>query len=81
MAMSLIGGFPVKQKLAELRKQRNVKREELALAVGTSYSNIVSLELGRSKPSLDLAQKIAHYFNMSTDDIDWSVSKDDPAAA
>lgn len=81
MATHLIGGFPVKLRLKALREERGVKREELALAVQTSYSNIVSLELGRSKPSLDLAQKIAQYFNVSTDDIDWSVSKDDPAAA
>lgn len=71
----------MKLRLKALREERGVKREELALAVQTSYSNIVSLELGRSKPSLDLAQKIAQYFNVSTDDIDWSVSKDDPAAA
>lgn len=58
-------------KLSDLRKQRNVSREELAVAVGTSYSNIVSLELGRSMPSLELAQKIARYFGVSTDDIEW----------
>ncbi len=70
----------MKQRLKALREQRNVKREELALAVGTSYSNIVSLELGRSQPSLKLAQDIAKYFNVSTDDIDWSLKPADDTA-
>ena len=67
----------MKQRLKDLREGRNVKREELALAVGTSYSNIVSLELGRSQPSLKVAQEIARYFGVSTDDIDWSLKPAD----
>lgn len=67
-----------KLKLKALREQRGVKREELALAVGTSYNNIVSLELGRSMPSLELAQRIAKYYDVSTDDIAWGESPDAP---
>lgn len=75
--------------LYELRKQRNITRERLAADVGTSYSNIVSLETGKSKPRIDLAKTIARYFDVPLENIDWGVkpdtssdaSKDDPAAA
>ena len=64
-------------KLKELREQRNISRERLAVDVGTSYANIVSLELGRSQPSLKLAIKIAEYFGVPVESIDWGTK---PAA-
>ena len=76
-----------KLKLKALREQRGISRERLAVDVGSTYANIVSLELGRSKPSLDLAQRIAEYYGVSTDDIGWGEPPDDtggkepPAAA
>ena len=45
----------MKNRLEELRKQRGIKQEELAN--------------GRYNPSIQLAFKIAKYFNMSIEEI------------
>ena len=59
----------MKNRLEELRKQRNIKREELAEALEVSRQTIGSLENGRYNPSIILAFKIARYFNMSIEEI------------
>ncbi len=59
----------MKNRLEEIRKQRGIKQEELALALRVSRQTIGSLENGRYNPSIILAFKIAHYFNMSIEDI------------
>lgn len=52
----------MKNRLEELRKQRNIKQEELAEALEVSRQTIGSLENGRYNPSIILAFKIARYF-------------------
>jgi putative transcriptional regulator len=59
----------VKNRLEEIRKQRGVKQDELALALEVSRQTIGSLENGRYNPSIILAFKIARYFNMNIDEI------------
>ena len=59
----------MKNRLEELRKQRNIKQEELAAALEVSRQTIGSLENGRYNPSILLAFKIARFFNMSIEDI------------
>lgn len=59
----------MKNRLEELRKQRNIKQEELAEALEVSRQTIGSLENGRYNPSIILAFKIARYFNMSIEEI------------
>lgn len=59
----------MKNRLEEIRKQRGVKQEELALALEVSRQTIGSLENGRYNPSIILAFKIARYFNMSIEEI------------
>lgn len=59
----------MKNRLEELRKQRGIKQEELALALAVSRQTIGSLENGRYNPSILLAFKIARYFDMSIEDI------------
>ena len=59
----------MKNCLEEIRKQRNIKQEELALALEVSRQTISSLENGRYNPSIILAFKIARYFEMSIEDI------------
>ena len=56
-------------KIKELRKQNKVTQDELALAVGVTRQTIISLENGRYNASLQLAYKIAKYFNLSIEDI------------
>ena len=59
----------MKNRLEELRKQRNIKQDELAAALEVSRQTIGSLENGRYNPSILLAFKIARYFNMSIEEI------------
>lgn len=57
--------------LRKLRAQRKMSREELALAVGVTYSTVANLEVGRYKPRIDLAIRIARVFGVPVESIDW----------
>lgn len=59
----------MKNRLEELRKQRGIKQEDLATALEVSRQTIGSLENGRYNPSIQLAFKIARYFDMSIEEI------------
>lgn len=59
----------MKNRLEEIRKDRGIRQEELALALGVSRQTIGSLENGRYNPSITLAFKIARYFGMQIEDI------------
>ena len=59
----------MKNRLEELRKQRGIKQEDLANALEVSRQTIGSLENGRYSPSIQLAFKIARYFNMDIEEI------------
>lgn len=59
----------MRNRLEELRKQRGIKQEDLALTLKVSRQTIGSLENGRYNPSIQLAFKIARYFNMSIEEI------------
>ncbi|HZK70698.1 MAG TPA: helix-turn-helix transcriptional regulator [Clostridia bacterium] len=56
-------------KIRELRKQRKLSQEELALAVGTTRQTITSIEVGKYIASLVLAHKIARYFNLTIEEV------------
>ena len=59
----------LKNLLEEIRKQWEIKQEELAEAMGVSRQTISSLENGRYNPSVILAIKLARYFGMHVEDI------------
>ena len=59
----------MKNRLEEIRKDRGIRQEELALALGVSRQTIGSLENGRYNPSILLAFKIARYFGTTIEDI------------
>ena len=59
----------LKNRLEEIRKQKGINQEELALALEVSRQTISSLENGRYNPSILLAFKIARYFSMAIEDI------------
>lgn len=59
----------MKNRLEEIRKEKGIKQEELALVLEVSRQTIGSLENGRYNPSITLAFKIAKYFNMKIEDI------------
>ena len=59
----------MKTKIQELRKQNKVTQEELAAALGVTRQTIISLENGKYNASLQLAVKIARFFEQSIEDI------------
>ncbi|NCB42065.1 MAG: transcriptional regulator [Clostridia bacterium] len=59
----------MKNKLEQLRKERNIKQEVLASELQVSRQTIGSLENGRYNPSILLAFKIANYFNLKVEEI------------
>lgn len=68
----------MKTKIKELRKASKVSQEELALAVGVTRQTIISIENEKYTASLVLAYKIAHYFNLSIEEVfDFTEMEDD----
>ncbi len=59
----------MKTKIAELRREKRISQEELALAVGVTRQTITSIEVEKYVASLPLAYKIAHYFNLSIEEV------------
>ena len=59
----------MKNRIAQLRKERRITQEELADAVEVTRQTIISLENGRYNASLRLAHKIAKYFGSSSEEI------------
>ncbi len=59
----------MKNRLEEIRKERGIKQEELAVALAVSRQTIGSLENGRYNPSITLAFRLAKFFNMSIEEL------------
>lgn len=59
----------MKNRLEDIRRDRGIKQEDLALALEVSRQTISSLENGRYNPSILLAFKIARFFGTSIEDI------------
>jgi putative transcriptional regulator len=54
----------IHNRLAVLRAERNLSRQELADAVGINFQTIGYLERGDYNPSLELAFKLAEFFDL-----------------
>ena len=59
----------MKTTIKELRKEKKLSQEELALAVGTTRQTITSIEVEKYTASLVLAYKIARYFDKKIEDV------------
>ena len=59
----------MRNKLEELRKEKGLSQEIIASALNVSRQTISSIENGRYNPSLELAFKIAIYFDDSIENI------------
>ena len=59
----------MKNRIEEIRKVGGIRQEDFAKALGVSRQTISSLETGRYNPSIQLAHKIAKYFNLSIEDV------------
>ena len=59
----------MKNRIEEIRKERGIRQEDFAKAMGVSRQTISSLETGRYNPSIFLAWKIARYFGMTIEEV------------
>ena len=59
----------MKNRLEALRKERGVRQEDLAQALGVSRQTVISLEKGKYNPSLALAFRLARYFALPIEEI------------
>ena len=54
-------------KIAELRKQKNLSQHQLATLLGTSQANLSRWEQGLNEPSIMECWRIADFFEVSID--------------
>lgn len=59
----------MKNRIAQLRRERKVTQEELGKAVGVTRQTIISLENGRYNASLQLAHRLARYFDRTIEEV------------
>lgn len=59
----------MKNRIQELRKEKKIRQEDLAEAVGVTRQTIISLENGKYNASLQLAYKIARYFQKQIEEV------------
>lgn len=59
----------MKNRIEEIRRERNIRQEEFAKALRVSRQTISSLENGRYNPSILLAHRIAKYFGMTIEEV------------
>jgi DNA-binding XRE family transcriptional regulator len=58
------GQRPLYNRIAVLRTERQLSRQQLAEAVGVNYQTIGYIERGEYNPSLELAFRFAEVFNL-----------------
>lgn len=56
-----------KERLRELRKNRNMSQKELANVLRTNNSSVCDWECGRTEPDLDTLTYMAIFFDVTTD--------------
>ncbi|EAC9108624.1 transcriptional regulator [Listeria monocytogenes] len=59
----------VRNKVKQLREERGIGQNELALALEVSRQTIHAIEKGKYNPSLDLSLKMARYFRLTIEEI------------
>jgi len=59
----------MKNRIEQIRKERGIRQEDFAKALGVSRQTISSLETGRYNPSIFLAYRIAKYFEMTIEEV------------
>ena len=59
----------MKAKLKVFRAMRDLTQEALAKEIGVTRQTVIAIERGKYNPSLELAFKLARYFDASIEDI------------
>lgn len=66
----------IKDKIKQLRIEKNLSQKELAKTIGLSEKTISHYESGYSEPSLEIIIKLVDYFGISTDYLIGTESED-----
>ena len=53
----------MKNRIKELRQEKGISQEKLAMILDVSRQTVISIERGKYNPSLPLAIEIARYFD------------------
>lgn len=64
-----------KKTLKQLRKDIRYTQKEVSNGSGVSFSTYVAYELGYRKPSLNNAKKLADFFKVQVEDIEFDIVK------
>ena len=56
-------------KLKEFREQRRISQAALAKAIGVGQSTVAMWESGKSRPEYETLMKLAHYFDVTVDEL------------
>ena len=59
----------MKNRVRELRRAKKLRQSDLAQDLKVSRQTIIAIENHKYSPSLDLAMKLARYFQMSVEEI------------
>ncbi len=59
----------MKNNIKALRKERKLRQEDFAKALGVTRQTIIAIENDKYNPTLELAMKIAKFLNTSVEDI------------
>uniref|UniRef100_UPI0035DE5336 helix-turn-helix transcriptional regulator n=1 Tax=Vagococcus carniphilus TaxID=218144 RepID=UPI0035DE5336 len=59
----------VHNKIKEIREARKIQQNDMAKALNVSRQTMTAIEKMKYNPSLELALKIAEYFNLSIEEI------------
>lgn len=59
----------MENRIKELRKQNKITQDELAGAVAVTRQTIISLESGKCNASLQLAHRLAKFFNVTIEEL------------
>ena len=65
----------IENNIQECRSHRGLTQQELAEAVDVTRATVIALERGSYNPSLELAFRLAKFFNKKIDDLFWVQSK------
>ena len=61
--------FRLVSKLNVLRAEKRITQEELARNIGVTRATVIAIEKGNYNPSLQLAFKLANFFDVRIEDI------------
>lgn len=59
----------MKNCIKQLRKVKGLRQEDLARELGVSRQTIIAIENDKYDPTLELAMRMAEYFNVTVNDI------------